>query len=379
MMNYKVKVKKISVVTEAGDRVIVIRCFLIDSNGTIFIPSTSGELGFDIRVPKSSMPNPVTATYLINLVKAQIVVNYNNYLTVTSTPVQSSNKLDFSSANISKLFIGLTITGPGLFPLTTYTGTTTNTSSTITAMSSTTNIHAGMLVTGIGITTGTTVISTTINTVTISQPATASGSAVSFIFTDTVTSITSPTEVQISSGINLQVIGTTTAPSFSLTGTTTTGGSLSANTTITGLTPNTSNIVLGMNITGTGIPYGTTVLSIVSSSSITISQQATASGTTTLTFSTNPASAYLTASTSYFISTIYEGLTITGSSIPRNTTISQVQSPTSILLSNNATGTSSLATYSISGSPVYYFDASNLSLDTTEVANLLNIITFSNL
>jgi len=309
-MAYKVKVKRISVVNEAGDRVVIIHCYLMDSNGTPFKSIDGGDIGFDIRAPKSApIPNPVPTTYLPNLAKEQIAIKYNRYLTVTSTPTHGGNRLFFSSTNVEKLFTGLTVTGPGL-----------------------------------------------------TSPTTLS-------------SITGSTEIQLSTTLNLHVIGSTTAPSFSYTGTT-----VLDSTTIASMS-STANITSGMLITGTGIPYGTTVLSVVSSDTITITQRATVSGTATFTFSTDPESAYLNITTPYFASTVYENLTISGTSIPRDTTINEVISTTKIKLSNNATGSSSSQTYNISGSPIYYFDTSNLTLDTSELTAIseLPIINFANL
>lgn len=306
-MAYTIKVKKISIVNETGDRVVMINCYLTDSFGTVF-KSIDGGIGFDVRAPKSSVPLTGISTWLVNLAKDQINKKYNRYLTVTTSPTHNTNKLLFSSADIEKLFIGLTVTGPG-------------------------------------ITSGT-----------------------------TLQSITTPTEIQISSNLVLQVTGNTTAASLTQTGTTTLDS-----TTITSM-PNTTNISAGMTISGTGIPYGTTVLSVISSSSISITQKATASGTATFTFYTNPDSIYLniTNPVSYF-NEIYEGLTVSGTNIPRNTTIYSYLTTTKVQLTNNTTGTGTGLTFTISGSPVYYFDASNLSLVTTEVANVANIINFSNL
>jgi len=307
-MAYIVKVKKISVVNETGDRVVLVNCYLSDSYGTVF-KSVDGSIGFDIRAPKSSLPSSAYGTYLTNLAKDQISKKYSRYLTVSTTPTHGSDRLLFASTDTAKLFIGLTVMGPGI------------TSST------------------------------------------------------TLTSITSATEIKLSSTLVLQVTGNTTAASFTKTGTTTLNS-----TTISNMSDIT-NISAGMSISGLGIPYGTTVLSLLSTTSISITQQATSTNTgATYTFNTDPNSIYLniTSPASYF-STIYEGLAITGTNIPRNTTIATEISTTKVQLSNNTTGTVTGATYTIAGSPVYYFDASNLTLNTTEVANVANIINFPNL
>jgi len=308
-MSYKVKVKKTSIVHEAGDRVLVMNCYLADSAGVAVKSIDGGEIGFDVRAPSSSLPDPVTTTYLVDLVKKQIAIKYNRYLMVTTKPTHNTNKLIFNSSDVDKLFIGLTITGPG--------------------------------------------ISTS----------------------ETLTSITSTTEIQLSGTLALQVTGSTTAPSFTLSGTTT------LDSTTVGVS-STANLVNGMNISGTGIPYGSIITSIVNSVSILINQKATATGTPTLTFSTVANSIYFDATSSYFNSLLYEGLTISGpSTIPRDTTISQVVSATKIQLSNNATGSASGQIATISGYPTYYFDAAYLTLDVTEVEEIytLPIINFENL
>jgi len=309
-MAYKIKVKKISVTNESGDRVVIISCYLIDSFGVAF-KAVDGSLGFDIRVPKSSLPDPYPDpdTYLTGLAKDQIAKKYNRYLTATSTPTHGDNKILFLASDVEKLFTGLTVTGAG-----------------------------------------------------IETPT-------------TLTSITTPTEIQLSSNINLQVIGSTTSPSFTYTGDTTSDSNIITNIS------STVNMVEGMLVVGTNVPFGSTVLSI-GTTSITITQRATGSTTgVSLTFSTDANSAYLNTTTSYFTSTVYEGLTITGASIARNTTISEVITSSKIKLSNNATGTSASQTYSISGKPIYYFDAANLSLDDSELLAIsgLPIINFSNL
>jgi hypothetical protein len=308
-MGYKVKVKKISVVNESGDRVVVLNCYLADSAGVAVKSLDGGAIGFDVRAPNSSIPEPMTPTYLDDLVKAQIAVKYNRYLLATVVPVHGSKKLSFSSSDIEKLFIGLVVTGPGI-----------------------------------------------------------ASSA-------TVASITSPTEIQLSSSLALQLVGSTTSPSFTLSGST-----VLDSTTVT--VSSTANIVNGMNISGTGIPYGSIVTSVATGTTVIINQKATATGSATYTFSTVSDSVYLNATSSYFNSLLYEDLTISGpSTIPRDTTILEVISATKIKLSNNATGTASSQTCTISGYPTYYFDAASLTLDLSEVEEIVNepIINFSNL
>ena len=306
-MGYKVKVKKIAVVNEAGDRTVVITAYLIDTAGSA-IQAVDNSITFDVRAPKSSLPVSGRDTWLVNLTKDQISKKYNRYLTVTKSPTHNTNKLLFNSTDVSKLFNGLTVIGPG--------------------------------------------ISTTAN----------------------LDSITTPTEIQLSSVLTMQITGTTVAPSISMSGTT-----VLDSTTVT--VANTTSLIGGMSISGTGIPYGSIILSVVTGTTFTINQKATVSGTNTLTFATITDSIYLTAGTSYFTSTVYEGLTIAGiSSIPRNTTIDQVISATKIKLFNNATAAAT-GTCTISGSCVYYFDTVNLTLDTNEISAIvtLPIIDFDNL
>jgi len=309
-MSYIVKVKKISVVNEVGDRVVVINCYILDSAGTAIKSIDGGEIGFDIRAPKSApLSDPILTNYLPDLAKDQIKKKYNRYLTVTTTPTHGSNKLLFNASDIDKLFTGLTVTGPGI------------TSAT------------------------------------------------------TLTSITTPTEIQLSSNLTLQLTGSTTSPSLTPTGTTT------LDSAIITLMSSTTGIVGGMFVSGTGIPYGSTVLSVNSASSITLTQKATASNSgVTFTITTVADSIYLTTVIALFTSTVYEGLTISGTSIPRNTTIDEVINSTKVKLTNNATGAST-STRTISGSPVYYFDTSNIVFDTSELSNIsdLPLINFDQL
>jgi hypothetical protein len=306
-MGYNVKVKKISVVNEADDRVLIMNCYLADNAGVAIKSIDGGEIGFDVRAPSSSIPDPVTTTYLIDIVKQQIVAKYNRYLVATKTPTHGSNKLTFNSSDIDKLFIGLIVTGPGI---------------------STSSI---------------------------------------------LNSITSTTEIQLSTPLALQVIGSTTAPTLALSGSTT------VDSTTVGVSSTTS-LTNGMTISGTGIPYGSIITSIVNSTSIIINQKATATGSPTMTFGTVTNSIYFDATASYFNSLLYEDLIISGpSTIPRDTTISEVVSATRVKLSNNATGSISGATATISGYPTYYFDAYSLTLNTTEVEELLTIVNFENL
>lgn len=304
-MSYILKVKRISIVNESGDRVAVFNCYLVDSSNVAFKSLDGGEIGFDIRVPKSSVPGSSLPAYLQGLAQDQIAKKYNRYLTATYAPTHNTDRLLFNASDVEKLFIGLTVTGAGIT------------------------------------------------------------SAV------TLKSVTSPTEIQLTSNLTLQVTGSTVSPYLVYTGTTT------VDTNVITLMSGITDVTTGMVISGTGIPYGSTVLSIISSSSISITQKATASGATALTFSTNPNSAYLNISlpASYF-TTDYEGLTISGTSIVRNTTIAEMITATKIRLSNNATGTTSGQTYVISGKPTYYFNTASLTVNYDELRNQ-NIVNFA--
>ena len=378
-MGYKLKVKKISIVNEAGDRVAVFNCYLVDSSNIAFKPVGSSEIGFDIRVPKSSVPGSGLSDYLTNLAKDQIAKKFNRTLTVTASPINGSNKLLFLSTDVEQLFVGLTVTGPGITttpataltsittptevqlsqnltmqisgttvaPSCTYTGTTAISvtftyagtlaigSNNVTAMVSTSNIVSGMSVSGTGIPSGTTVATISTNSITLSQTATVAGS-------QTLTFNSNPTIITGMSG--------------------------------------TTNLTGGMTVSGTGIPYGSTILSIISSTSISITQNATVSGTNSFTFSTNPNSAYLSTGSSYFTSA-FEGMGITGTNIPLNTTILSYVSATQIKLSNNATGAGT-NTHTIAGTPDYYFDTSYTctGTGTTTTSNpVITMLTTSNL
>ena len=440
-MAYKLKVKKISIANEAGDRVAVFNCYLVDAVGVAFKPVGSSQIGFNIRIPKSSavitctgtlnssnitvtamtstlniaigmyvsgtgVPSGTTVASIVsptsitlsqaatitgsptltftanltNIAKDQISKNFNRTLTVTTSPTDSSNKLLFSSNDVSQLFLGLTVTGAGVTttPATwltsittpteiqvssnltmqiqgttvapsysysgttaayvtfTYTGTLSLSSITVTAMTSTTNIVAGMSVSGTGIPAGTTVATiASSSSITLSQAATVAGSP-------TLTFNSNPTII-------------TGMPSGS-----------------------TANLSGGMTVSGTGIPYGSTILSIISLTSISITQNATVSGTNTFTFSTNPNSIYLTTA-SYF-SSAFNGLSISGTYIPSSTTITYV-SPTQVKLSNNSTGAGTAAC-TISGLPSYYFDTSYSCTGTgtwTSGTAIITMINVSNL
>ena len=140
-----------------------------------------------------------------------------------------------------------------------FTGTLTTGSASITAISSTTGLVAGESITGPGIPAGTTIqtVNTSNASMTLSAPATASGSQ----------SLTA-TAVQDS---------TTAFPQpVVFTGTLTSG---TASVTDIG---STTGLVAGQIVSGTGIPSGTTILTVNNSTTITLSANATASGSQSL-------------------------------------------------------------------------------------------------
>ena len=183
--DYKVKVKKIGIVNEAGDRVVLITCYIVDFYG-VALKAVDNSITFDVRVPKSApIPSSIATTYLPDLAKAQIAKKYNRYLTATYTPTHGSNKLLFYSTDVDKLFVGLTVTGPGIMNsyTVTYTGNTTISNNIITSMSSVVGLFVGMLITGTNIPSGSTIqYINSSSSITLSQNAIATASSSSFIF-----------------------------------------------------------------------------------------------------------------------------------------------------------------------------------------------------
>ena len=121
-------------------------------------------------------------------------------------------------------------------------GITTNTSTTISGINSTTYLYAGMKISGTGIPSGATISSVSTNSIVISAAATAS--------------------------------------STSLASSSTTN----ASTTVT--VSSTSTLSAGQAVSGSGIPTGAYIVSVTSSTTITISSAATATATVTLNFGT---------------------------------------------------------------------------------------------
>lgn len=136
------------------------------------------------------------------------------------------------------------VPGSGALDTTTFAGTTTSGSTTISGISSllTAYLYAGMPITGTGISAGTTISTVSSTSITISANATATSTALT---------------------------GTTTTNSYNVTG-------LSS----------TAALTVGQTVTGTGVPTGTTIVKIVSGTAILLSAAITSGGTPTLTFQT---------------------------------------------------------------------------------------------
>jgi hypothetical protein len=192
---------------------------------------------------------------------------------------------------------------------------TTVSSANVLTLTTTANILVGMVVTGPNIASGTFVTSVTssTNTVTLSNPATATGSG-TFGFTLSLagsTSGSSPTTLSLSS---------------------------------------TAGVVAGMAVVGPNIQAGTTVMA-VSSTTVTLSSAATAGGAGTFSFTlstsgnTSSSANILTlASTAGIVA----GMSVIGPNLPAGTFVVIVASAT------NSVALSSAATFSSPGSFAFY-------------------------
>ena len=270
--------------------------------------------------------------------------------------------------------VGNIITGVGvpagvitaIVGATQFTGTTAIGSTIIGAVSNIANLAVGQTIVGPGIPAGTTITavgSSAPFTLSVSAPATASGS------------------VTLSVLINSTPIGIITSASKTLTGVSSTvglgagqiitGTNIPANTTITGVTANTiaisaaptatptaikptgyvtsgsnvitslssvSGLLVGQAITGTGIPASATITSINSNAplSITISNNATVTSTVVPTGSVQAGSTLVNLVSD--LTSVNAGATITGTGIPAGTTVvSTGTGPNSITMSAPAT------------------------------------------
>ncbi|MEI7862463.1 MAG: hypothetical protein WCJ21_07525, partial [Planctomycetota bacterium] len=294
------------------------------------------------------------------------------------------------------------------------TGTTTNTSAVVTSLTSTSALAPGMFVSGPGIASpGTTIQSVDSATqITLSGPATATGSGVTLAFTAgpitgntqsssaLVTSLTSTsalapgmlvTGTNILPGTTIKSVDSATQITLSANATATGTGStlvftanpLTGNTTRTSAVvtnvSSTSALAPGMLVSGTGISAGTTIRSVDSATQITLSAPATATGTgVALAFTAGPitgnttsASAGVTNLTS--TGALAPGMLVFGAGIPAGTTIRSVDSLTQITLSASATATSTVVTLAFTAGPVTGTTQSSLAI----VSNLTSTSTLA--
>jgi hypothetical protein len=212
-MSYALKIQKTRIVREAGDSAIEVQAVLADSLGVPF-QTTSGAIdSFSIRAPKSSIPISGHLAYLEDLATKAIAQKYEFDISLyTAAPVGDTLKTT-TSGDVQKLFKDLGLTGPGLLspasitsilsdieiklstnlslsvtgtttsPSVAKTGTVTNGSNHITAMSSTTGLSLGMVVSGAGISSGAAVasiVSSTEIVISISAVGSAVGTSLSF-------------------------------------------------------------------------------------------------------------------------------------------------------------------------------------------------------
>ena len=273
--------------------------------------------------------------------------------------LSGSTPNNFSNANVP-----LMITGSP------FTGNTTSGSNTITGISVTTGIVAGMVLNGSGIPANTLVVSTTSTTITMSNNAQLSTNGLTFyagspsssanissdggntwkslglgykvphiIFNNDTTKllgliedngarVTSMWIDQVSS--NLLDVTQATIFTFpaTLTGYTFTGNTTSRSYTITGIS-STTGIVAGMVVNGSGIPLNTPVVS-TTSTTITMSNTAQLS-TNGLTFTAGSTTVGITGPLD-----ISPGMPVSGMGIPNNTSIVTVNN-SSLVLNNAAT------------------------------------------
>lgn len=160
------------------------------------------------------------------------------------------------------------------------TGTLTSAAATVTSLTSTTPLSAGMYVFGAGVLPAATIQSVDSSTqVTLSQNATASGSkALTFYSPWTWDKMTGDVWNQHA----IQLVSTQS-------------GTLAvASATVTGLA-STAGVTAGMVVSGTGVIPGTTVASVDSGTQVTLSLTATVAGSQSLSFYTGPLGPYSTA------------------------------------------------------------------------------------
>jgi Baseplate J-like protein len=268
-----------------------------------------------------------------------------------STPGTSPNNYLQFTASAASMLSNAAITGSIVF-----TGNTTNTSGTISSVTSFASLSVGQTITGSGIPTGTTItsINQALGTVSISNSATATATGVSFtvsvvagstqltITTTALSTTTSPTNPGLlsisdaSGGGNeiIPIIGVQTSGSTqivtlgsSITASSFAGTTASSSSTIT-VTSIPSGLALGQLISGTGIPTGAYVTSIntTTGTSFTISANATASGSVTITSYSNPGFNYSHAAGVATVTQLQGAMLPQETNIPANTTWYQAAS-----------------------------------------------------
>lgn len=288
-MSYVLRVKIIGVANEAGDVAVNMQCHLTDTNGVPFT-TTDGTLDeFVVRAPKSSDPGTGRLAYLTGLAEDAIALKYNTYLSATGS--DGLDVLTMATTAVDQVFLDLLVDGPGISaptPLLSvlsttdvlltdtltleYTGDTisneidetgdvTLDDNTITSMSSTADVTAGMFISGPGIPAFATVVSVTSGTeIVISQNAVLTTGSAAVVFTDNP-------ESEYLTAVSPAIL---------------------------------QDSYVGMSITGDGIPDGTTIAEVIAPDELRLSTLAT---------STNTTSTYsITGAASYFFDT--SGLTI---------------------------------------------------------------------
>jgi hypothetical protein len=264
-MAYALKIYKTKIVRESGDSAVEILAILTDNAGVPFRDSTGALDLITIRAPKSSIPPTNHLDYLKDLTLAAIGNKYDfEGQFFTDDPV--GDTLKGETDTISKLFIGLEISGPGITVATTMvsilssteaklssnlvlkvkgattspkiikTGTVTLDSNHITGLSSTSDLEEGFVVSGSGVPSGATIAS-----ILSSSEIVISLNAVSSPGSTTLTFTTNPGALNLVSE----------SPIF------------------------TNDGFLGMTVSGDEIPSDTTVSKVLTSTEVEMSQAAT--------------------------------------------------------------------------------------------------------
>ena len=288
-MAYILRVKIIGVANEAGDVAVNMQCHLTATAGVPFT-NTAGVLDeFVVRAPKSSDPGTGRLAYLTGLAEDAIALKYDVSLAADGS--DGSDVLTMATTAVDQIFLGLLVDGPGVTtptPLISvlsttdvlltdtltleYTGDTisneidetgdvTLDDNTITSMSSTADVTAGMFVTGPGIPVFASVVSVTSGTeLVISQNAVLTTGSAALVFTDNP-------ESEFLTAVTPAIL---------------------------------QDSYVGMSIVGDGIPDGTLIAEVIATDELRLSALAT---------STNTTSAYSIAGTApYFFDT--SGLTV---------------------------------------------------------------------